>query len=67
MPYKALIFNSQVIELSWCKIMPNIYNALVVKGRDTVRQQINVTCEIQQLLGNNTLTFFIQLKILRNK
>ena len=47
--------------------MPNIYNALIVKGRDTVRQQINVTCEIQQLLGNNTLTFFIQLKILRNK
>ena len=47
--------------------MPNIYNALVVKGRDTVRQQINVTCEIQQLLGNNILTFFIQLKILRNK
>ncbi|OMP13924.1 hypothetical protein COLO4_00624 [Corchorus olitorius] len=33
--------------------MPNIYNALVVKGRDTVGQQINVTCEVQQLLGNN--------------
>ena len=33
--------------------MPNIYNALVVKGRDTVSQQINVTCEVQQLLGNN--------------
>jgi F-type H+/Na+-transporting ATPase subunit beta len=27
--------------------MPNIYNALVVKGRDTVGQQINVTCEVQ--------------------
>ncbi|KAL3648472.1 hypothetical protein CASFOL_007896 [Castilleja foliolosa] len=25
--------------------MPNIYNALVVKGRDTVGQPINVTCE----------------------
>ena len=25
--------------------MPNIYNALVVKGRDTVGQQINVTCD----------------------
>ncbi|THU42539.1 hypothetical protein C4D60_Mb00t18580 [Musa balbisiana] len=25
--------------------MPNIYNALVVKGRDTIGQQINVTCE----------------------
>ncbi|KAL1368061.1 hypothetical protein AAHE18_02G093200 [Arachis hypogaea] len=33
--------------------MPNIYNALVVKGRDIVGQQINVTCEVQQLLGNN--------------
>ncbi|XP_050203588.1 ATP synthase subunit beta, chloroplastic-like [Mercurialis annua] len=33
--------------------MPNIYNALVVKGRDTVGQEINVTCEVQQLLGNN--------------
>lgn len=32
--------------------MPNIYNALVVKGRDTVGQQINVTCEVQQLLLN---------------
>ena len=30
---------------------PNIYNALV--GRDTLGQQINVTCEVQQLLGNN--------------
>ncbi|CAO2812645.1 unnamed protein product [Amaranthus hypochondriacus] len=33
--------------------MPNIYNALVVKGRDTSGQPINVTCEVQQLLGNN--------------
>ncbi|KAL5577576.1 hypothetical protein UlMin_019275 [Ulmus minor] len=33
--------------------MPNIYNALIVKGRDTVGQQVNVTCEVQQLLGNN--------------
>ncbi|KAI3461594.1 hypothetical protein Pfo_018257 [Paulownia fortunei] len=33
--------------------IPNIYNALVVKGRDTVGQSINVTCEVQQLLGNN--------------
>ena len=27
-------------------------NTLVVKGRDTVDQPINVTCEVQQLLGN---------------
>jgi len=33
--------------------MPYIYNALVVKGRDTVGQQINVACEVQRLLGNN--------------
>ena len=33
--------------------MSNIYNALVVKGRDTVNQQINITCEVQKLLGNN--------------
>ncbi|CAN6483807.1 unnamed protein product [Victoria cruziana] len=33
--------------------MPNIYNSLVVKGQDTVGQEINVTCEVQQLLGNN--------------
>ncbi|KAK3426470.1 hypothetical protein EUGRSUZ_F02916 [Eucalyptus grandis] len=33
--------------------LPNIYNALVVKGRDTIVQEINVTCEVHQLLGNN--------------
>nr|ACH47709.1 ATP synthase CF1 beta subunit [Monsonia vanderietiae] len=33
--------------------LPYIYNALVVQGRDTVGQQIHVTCEVQQLLGNN--------------
>ncbi|KAL6580065.1 hypothetical protein OROMI_008089 [Orobanche minor] len=33
--------------------MPNIYNVLVVNGRDTAGQPINVTCEVQQLLGNN--------------
>ncbi|CAI9294935.1 unnamed protein product [Lactuca saligna] len=33
--------------------MPNIYNALVVKGRHTAGQPFNVTCEVQQLLGNN--------------
>ncbi len=33
--------------------MPNIYNSLVVKGQNPAGQQINVTCEVQQLLGNN--------------
>ncbi|CBI29916.3 hypothetical protein VitviT2T_012925 [Vitis vinifera] len=35
--------------------MPNIYNALVVKGQDTINQQINMTCIVQQLLGNNRI------------
>ncbi|KAF3638244.1 ATP synthase subunit beta, chloroplastic [Capsicum annuum] len=33
--------------------MPNIYNALIVQGRDSVGQPINLACEVQQLLGNN--------------
>ncbi|VAH48196.1 unnamed protein product [Triticum turgidum subsp. durum] len=33
--------------------LPYIYNALVVQSRDTDDKQINVTCEVQQLLGNN--------------
>lgn len=33
--------------------MPNIYNALVVNGRDTSGRPINVTCEVQQLLEIN--------------
>ncbi|KAH7425869.1 hypothetical protein KP509_11G074900 [Ceratopteris richardii] len=33
--------------------LPNIYNALVVKGKNLASQEINVTCEVQQLLGNN--------------
>jgi F-type H+-transporting ATPase subunit beta len=33
--------------------MPNIYNSLIVKGQNTAGQEINVKCEVQQLLGNN--------------
>jgi F-type H+-transporting ATPase subunit beta len=33
--------------------LPYIYNALVVQSIDTANKQINVTCEVQQLLGNN--------------
>ena len=33
--------------------MPNIYNALVIKGQNLAGQDINVTCEVQQLLGDN--------------
>ncbi|TMW88353.1 hypothetical protein EJD97_018666 [Solanum chilense] len=42
--------------------MSNIYNALVVQGRDSVGQPINMACEVQQLLGNNRhLSMFKQL------
>lgn len=33
--------------------MPNIYNSLIVKDQNSAGQEINVTCEVQQLLGNN--------------
>jgi F-type H+-transporting ATPase subunit beta len=35
--------------------MPNIYNSLIVKGQGTTGQEIQVTCEVQQLLGNHTV------------
>ena len=33
--------------------MPNIYNALVVTGKNEAGDDINLTCEVQQLLGDN--------------
>ena len=33
--------------------MPNIYNAVVIKGRNEAGQELSVTCEVQQLLGDN--------------
>lgn len=33
--------------------MPNIYNSLVVEGKDNDGNLISVTCEVQQLLGDN--------------
>ncbi|XP_059068220.1 ATP synthase subunit beta, chloroplastic-like [Cryptomeria japonica] len=33
--------------------MPRIYNSLIVKDNDTTGEPISVTCEVQQLLGNN--------------
>ena len=33
--------------------MPNIYNALVVNGKNEAGQDIAVTCEVQQLLGDH--------------
>jgi F-type H+-transporting ATPase subunit beta len=33
--------------------MPEIYNALVVQGTNTNGEEVSVTCEVQQLLGDN--------------
>jgi F-type H+-transporting ATPase subunit beta len=33
--------------------MPNIYNALTVQGKNEAGQEISVTCEVQQLLGDH--------------
>jgi F-type H+-transporting ATPase subunit beta len=35
--------------------LPNIYNALVVKGKNEAGQEISLTCEVQQLLGDNSV------------
>lgn len=33
--------------------MPNIYNSLIVKGQSEAGENISVTCEVQQLLGDH--------------
>ena len=33
--------------------MPNIYNSLTVSGKNEAGQEISVTCEVQQLLGDH--------------
>ncbi len=33
--------------------MPAIYNALAIKGTNEAGQEVSVTCEVQQLLGDN--------------
>src|SRR5690242_6639040 len=33
--------------------MPNIYNALVVRGKNGSGEEVSVTCEVQQLLGDH--------------
>ena len=32
--------------------MPNIYNALIVRGKNEAGQELSITCEVQQLLGD---------------
>ncbi|HEY9622183.1 MAG TPA: F0F1 ATP synthase subunit beta [Crinalium sp.] len=33
--------------------LPRIYNALVVRGTNAAGQEVSITCEVQQLLGDN--------------
>lgn len=33
--------------------MPNIYNSLVINGQNSAGDEISVTCEVQQLLGDH--------------
>ena len=33
--------------------MPNIYNSLIIKGKNQDGEEISVTCEVQQLLGDH--------------
>nr|YP_010020665.1 ATP synthase subunit beta [Ulva rigida]QOK35584.1 ATP synthase subunit beta [Ulva rigida] len=35
--------------------MPNIYNAIVIQGKNQADQDIYVTCEVQQLLGDHCI------------
>jgi F-type H+-transporting ATPase subunit beta len=35
--------------------MPNIYNSLCVEGQNEAGQSLKVVCEVQQLLGDNTV------------
>jgi F-type H+-transporting ATPase subunit beta len=35
------------------KKMPNIYNAIVVEGKNQAGDELRIVCEVQQLLGNN--------------
>lgn len=35
--------------------MPNIYNSLLVLGEDDKGNEVSVTCEVQQLLGDNSV------------
>jgi len=35
--------------------LPNIYNALVIQGQNARGNEVKVTCEVQQLLGDRTI------------
>jgi F-type H+/Na+-transporting ATPase subunit beta len=35
--------------------VPNIYNAVVISGKNTAGEEMRVTCEVQQLLGDRCI------------
>ncbi|NJO94634.1 MAG: F0F1 ATP synthase subunit beta, partial [Hydrococcus sp. RM1_1_31] len=35
--------------------LPRIYNALKIQGKNSAGQDISITCEVQQLLGDNQI------------
>ena len=35
--------------------MPNIYNALIIKGHNESGEEYSITCEVQQLLGDHVV------------
>ena len=35
--------------------LPSIYNAIVVEGKNEAGEQLKVVCEVQNLLGANTV------------
>jgi F-type H+-transporting ATPase subunit beta len=35
--------------------IPNIYNALIIRGQNARGQDVSVTCEVQQLLGDKSV------------
>jgi len=42
-----------VVDISFPQgIVPNIYNAVVISGKNTAGEDMSVTCEVQQLLGD---------------
>jgi F-type H+-transporting ATPase subunit beta len=44
-----------VIDVTFPDGLPNIYNALVIRGKNARGQDVAVTCEVQQLLGDKAV------------
>jgi F-type H+/Na+-transporting ATPase subunit beta len=51
---KVLQIIGPVLDIAFTKgQVPNIYNALLIRAKNAAGQEIAVTCEVQQLLGDN--------------